>query len=90
MPPDRAWGVNGDCPAVEADFAGEGAGRVDPVENLDQRRLARAVLAEKGVDFAAADTEVDAAERLDAREAFHDSRGHDDVVVAAGHHPAPL
>nr|BFF10491.1 hypothetical protein GCM10025699_17940 [Microbacterium flavescens] len=37
-------------------------------ENLDERRLARAVLAEDAVDLAGEDLEIDAAQRVDSRE----------------------
>ena len=60
--------------SVEADLAVIRAGRMDAVEDLDEGRLAGAVLAEERMDLAAPDAEVDAAQRLDAGEALRRSR----------------
>ena len=49
---------DGDRPPLPADLAG--ARLDDAVEDLDQRRLARAVLAQQRVDLARLDGEVDA------------------------------
>ena len=54
--------------ALEKDFPG--ILRVRAAENLHQRRLARAVLAEEHVHFARAEVEIDAVERNDAGERF--------------------
>ncbi len=54
-------GARTDGAAGEPDLAG--VGRVDPRQNLDQRRLAGAVLAEQRVDLAAPDVEIDVVER---------------------------
>ena len=45
---------------------------VEPVEDVHQRRLAGAVLAEQGVDLALPQVEVDVVVRDDAREALRD------------------
>ena len=57
-----------DGAAVEADLAGIGG--VDAGEDLDQRRLAGAVLAEQRMHLAAPDVEVDVVERQRAGEAL--------------------
>jgi hypothetical protein len=57
--------------AVELDLAG--VGRHDPGEDLHQRRLAGAVLADDGVDRAARDVQVHAVERLHAAEALREA-----------------
>ena len=54
-------GVELVCRAVDLDVAGVGA--VDAGEDVAQRRLPGAVLAEQGVDFAATQLEVDVAQR---------------------------
>src|SRR5207244_3578336 len=72
--------------AVELDLAG---GRlVVAGEDLQQRRLAGAVLAEQPVDLAALDGQVDAVQGERAREALRDA-GHaeDGHRVGAGHVP---
>ena len=48
-------------------------GSVHAGERLDERRLARAVLAEHAVDLAGPNVQVDAAQRLHAGEALRDS-----------------
>ena len=48
-------------------------GTVRPGEDLDQGRLAGAVLAEQAVHLTGADVEVDAVERPDAREGLDDA-----------------
>ena len=53
--------------AVEQDLAG--VGPVQPGEDVHQRALAGAVLAEQGVDLARAQVEVDVVVGDDAREA---------------------
>jgi hypothetical protein len=49
----------------------------EPIEDVHQGGLARAVLAERGMDFAVADAEVDLIEGLDAAERLADP-GHPD------------
>ena len=44
----------------------------DPGEDLDQRRLSRAVVAEQADDLALVDVQVDAAERVDTAERLGD------------------
>ena len=61
--------------AGEDDLAGEGAGGMNAVEDLDQRRLAGAVLAEERVDLAGAYLDVDPAQGRDAAEALGDAAG---------------
>ena len=56
--------------SVDLDQAGVGA--VDAGEDVAQRRLAGAVLPEQHVDFAAAQLEVDVAQRPDPVEALRD------------------
>ena len=56
--------------AVEQDLAG--VGRVEPVEDVHQRRLARAVLAEQRVHLAATKVEVDVVVRENAWEPLGD------------------
>ena len=75
-------GGEADRLAGKGDAAGEGAGGVDAVEDLDERRLAGAVLAEERVDLAGADGDVDAAERGDAAEALGDGA---DLEEGLGH-----
>ena len=55
----------------DADLAG--VGPVEPVEDVHQRALAGAVLAEQGVDLAGAQVEVDAVVGDDAGEALDDA-----------------
>jgi hypothetical protein len=50
-------GADGDRASFPPDFAG--ARLDDPVEDLDQRGLARAVLAQKGVDLAGLNGQID-------------------------------
>ena len=57
--------------AVEQDLALVGRGQ--PVEDVHERRLAGAVLAEQGVDLAGTDLEVDAVVGDDARVALRDA-----------------
>ena len=57
-----------DDAAAQADLAGVGA--MDAGEDLDQRRLAGAVLAEQRMHLAGADVEVDSVERQRAGEAL--------------------
>ena len=61
-----------DRPAVEQDLAG--VGLVDARQDLDQGRLAGAVLAEQRMDLAATDVEVDVIERQRRGEALDESR----------------
>ena len=70
----------GDGPAGEAHLAGVGPQHAR--DDLDQRRLAGAVLAEHGVDGAAAAGEVDAFEGADALEVLRDA-GQLDVGLVA-------
>ena len=67
-------------------------GRVDAGQHIDQRRLAGAVLADQRMDFAAADRQVQAAQRRDAREALadpHDIELHRRIMPArSGRSPA--
>ena len=60
-----------DRPPVDPDLAG--VGPVEPVEDVHERALAGAVLAEQGVDLADAQVEVDAVVGDDAREALDDA-----------------
>jgi hypothetical protein len=72
--------------AVDCDRAG--IGRKCPVQDLHQRRLAGAIFAGKGVDLAWDQREVDACERLHAREGFRDTPHFDDarrIRFACGH-----
>ena len=62
--------------AADEDLAA--IGLVDAGKDLDQRRLAGAVLAEQGVDLAGAHREIDTAQRLDAGEALDDGPRLDD------------
>src|SRR5260221_2785189 len=55
--------LEADRPAVRA---------VEAVEDVHERRLARAVLAEQGVDLVLGDDEVDPVERREVAEALHD------------------
>ena len=90
-PDARGDGLGGGVELVwrsfDLDVAGVGA--VDAGEDVAQRRLARAVLAEERMDFAAAQLEVDVAQRQDPVEALRDVTGPDgrDVgrTVDAGH-----
>ena len=70
--------------AVEQDLAL--VGPVEPVEDVHQRRLAGAVLAEEGVHLAAAQVEVDVVVREDAREALRDAAQLEDGRVGVGGH----
>ena len=74
--------------AGEADGAVVAAGGMDAVQDLHQRRLAGAVLAEEGVNLAAADAEIDAAERLDAGKALGDAGCLDDEIRGHGDRPS--
>ena len=61
---ERAGAPAGDRLAADEDLA---AGRLDHAgEDLDQRRLAGAVVADQPDDLAAVDVQADAAERVDA------------------------
>ena len=64
MPPRVCGAANLDPFAFEAELALGGRNRAG--EDLDQRRLARAVLAQQGVHFAAPQIEVDVLQRGDA------------------------
>src|SRR5262249_39114462 len=71
LDPERARGprrVDPDRPPVDQDLAGVGRGHAR--HELDQRRLAGAVVADDGVHLARAQVEVDAAQRDDAPEAL--------------------
>ena len=69
-----AWTVDLDGLSVELERAG---GRLDPGEDLHERRLAGAVLAEQA-DLARDDVEVDAAQRVRGAEHLVDAaRAHD-------------
>ena len=70
MPPQRL-GTDGqfDAPAVD-DEGGSAIGVMEARKYLDQRRLARPVLAKQAMDFAMADRQTDIVERLDAAEAL--------------------
>src|SRR4029450_5318981 len=57
---------------VAAESEGTGVGNLGAGEDLDQRRLAGAVLAEEGVHFACADVERHVAQSVDAGERFAD------------------
>ena len=60
--------VDRDRPRLEQDLAG--VGRVDAGDALDERRLARAVVADEGHHLAGAHLEVDVGQRLDGAEAL--------------------
>ena len=60
-----------DRPAIDEDAAG--IGLVDAVEDLEQRRLARAILADEPHDLAAVDVEADVIQRLHARKGLGDA-----------------
>ena len=77
-----AGGAEGDRLSVQQDLAGIRA--VEPVEDVHQRRLAGAVLAEQRVHLAAPDVEVDVVVGDDARELLADPAHLEDEVV--GHH----
>src|SRR5258707_55790 len=62
---------------------------VDAVQDLHQRRFAGTVLAEERVNLAAADAEIDAAQRLHAGKAFGDAGGLDDEIRALDHLASP-
>ena len=59
-------------PAID-DLAVIGAGRIDARQHLHQRRLAGAVLADHGVNFALLHAEVDVGQRLDAGKRLGDA-----------------
>src|SRR5215831_9501100 len=59
--------------AVEGDGSLIGAVRVNAAEHLHQRRLARAVLAEKGMDLADLYSKIDIVQRLHACKALADA-----------------
>ena len=66
---DAACGLERlDVPALELGFAA--VGRLHAGDRLDQRRLARAVVAEQADDLAGADLEVDVLQRLHGAEAL--------------------
>ena len=67
---------------VAVDRDGALVRRVHAREDVHQRRLAGAVLAEQRVDLAGLQVEIDAAQRLDAAEALGDARA---SSGAAGH-----
>ena len=58
--------------AVEENLPG--VGLMHPGDDLGERRLAGAVLADEAADAAGRDGEVDAAQRADRREALHEPR----------------
>jgi hypothetical protein len=74
--------VDLDRPAVEQDLPL--VLRVEAVEDVHERRLARAVLAEQRVHLAFAQVEVDVVVGEDAREAFRDSAQLEDRRVCGG------
>ena len=83
---ERARVPAGDRLAADEDLA---AGRLDHAgEDLDQRRLAGAVVADQADDLAAVDMKIDAAERIDAAVGFRDVAKLDQAL---GHgRPPPL
>src|SRR5690606_33899529 len=74
----------GDGRAVELD--GAGVGGLHPGEDLHERRLARAVLPDEGVDLAGTYLEVDAGEHLDPEEGLGDAAHPEERRVRA-HRP---
>ena len=56
-------------------FQGPAVGLMDPGQDMHEGTLARAVLSHQGMDLAAADLQVDAVERPDAREPLADRAG---------------
>ena len=64
-------GAEADALALEQDLAL--VGPVEPVDDVHQRRLAGAVLAEEGVHLARDEVEVDVVVREDARELLGDA-----------------
>ena len=76
----------GDRLAADEDLA---AGRLDHAgEDLDQRRLAGAIVADQADDLAAVDVQVDAAERIDAAVGLRDVAQFDEALAHA--HPPRL
>src|SRR5262249_5604202 len=73
------------APAIDQDLAL--VRPVEAVEDLHERRLAGAVLADEGVDLALADGEVDAVVREDAREALRDAAHLDGEGELGSAHP---
>jgi hypothetical protein len=73
-------GPERDPPPVQQHVAVVASVRVDAVEDLHQRRLAGAVVAEQRVDLAAADREVDAAQRLEAGKGLREPARFEDVA----------
>ena len=71
-----------DALAVEIDLAA-GVGLVETHHELDQRRLARAVVAEQADDLAAIDLEVDARQRSHFAESLRDVAQFDDRRFAS-------
>ena len=74
-------GGEGDGLAGPADLAGVRAVRAG--EDLDQGRLAGAVLSEQAVHFTGADIEVDPVQGADAGKRLHDARSSEQRVLAA-------
>ena len=67
-------------PALEPDHAG--IGRLGTGDDLDDRALAAAVLAQQVIDAPAPDREVDTAQRMDAAEALVHALDGEEHVVA--------
>ncbi len=82
----RAGRVESNLLAIDPDRPVVASGGVDAVEDLDESRLAGAVLAEQGMDLSAPNAEIDSAQRLNARKAFDDLRCFDDVVGVCFRH----
>ena len=78
-----ADGVEGDGAVVDAEFALVGAVRVDAGEEFDEGRLARAVFAAEGVDFAGAEVEGDVPQGGDAGEFFGQAAGFEEGLGQA-------
>ena len=73
---------HGDRLAAEADLAG--GRRVHAGEHLDQRRLARAVVADERDDLAGMDVEVDVGQRRDGAEVLADAAQAEDQLAGGG------
>ena len=57
---------------------------MNPIEDLHQGGLTRAVLAKQGMNLARLDSEVDSAERLNTGEGLDDTAGGEDREFRAG------
>ena len=68
--------------ALEGDRAG--VRRMDAREDLHERRLAGAVVADDGDDLARRDVEVDVRERRDRSEGLRDAAQGEDAGIGAG------